>query len=143
MYEIYNDDCLNKLKDIKDKSIDLVLIDPPYNIGKDKKWDKWKTVNAYVEFMGEVFKECQRVLKDFSALPKTVPRPALLFGRLPGRGQNRPPADKQKRPLPAGRGRFIMLYYNIRYRGIRPCSGPPPGARRSTAGAAWAFQSYR
>ena len=64
MYEIYNDDCLNKLKDIKDKSIDLVLIDPPYNIGKDKKWDKWKTVNAYVEFMGEVFKECQRILKD-------------------------------------------------------------------------------
>ena len=64
MYKIYNDDCLNKLKDIKDKSIDLVLIDPPYNIGKDKKWDKWKTVNEYVEFMGKVFKECQRVLKD-------------------------------------------------------------------------------
>lgn len=61
--KIYNDDCLNKLKDIEDKSIDLVLIDPPYNIGKDK-WDKWKTVNAYVEFMGKVFKECERVLKD-------------------------------------------------------------------------------
>ena len=41
-----------------------MLIDPPYNIGKDKKWDKWKTVNEYVEFMGKVFKECQRVLKD-------------------------------------------------------------------------------
>lgn len=63
-YKIYNDDCLNKLKEIEDKSIDLVLIDPPYNIGKDKKWDKWKTVNAYVEFMGQVFKECERVLKD-------------------------------------------------------------------------------
>ena len=62
--KIYNDDCLNKLKEIEDKSIDLVLIDPPYNIGKDKKWDKWKTVNTYVEFMGSVFKECERVLKD-------------------------------------------------------------------------------
>ena len=41
-----------------------MLKDPPYNIGKDKKWDKWKTVNEYVEFMGKVFKECQRVLKD-------------------------------------------------------------------------------
>ena len=41
-----------------------MLIDPPYNIGKDKKWDKWKTVNEYVEFIGKVFKECQRVLKD-------------------------------------------------------------------------------
>lgn len=63
-YVIINDDCLNTFKNIEDKSVDLVLIDPPYNIGKDKQWDKWKTVNAYVEFMGEVFKECQRVLKD-------------------------------------------------------------------------------
>lgn len=63
-YVILSDDCLNAFKNIEDKSIDLVLIDPPYNIGKDKKWDKWKTVNAYVEFMGAVFKECERVLKD-------------------------------------------------------------------------------
>ena len=64
MYKIYNGDCLSVFKDIEDKSVNLVLIDPPYNIGKDKKWDKWKTVSEYVEFMGKVFKECQRVLKD-------------------------------------------------------------------------------
>lgn len=64
MHKIYNGDCLSIFKDIEDKSVNLVLIDPPYNIGKDKKWDKWKTVNEYVEFMGKVFKECQRVLKD-------------------------------------------------------------------------------
>ena len=63
MYKLYNGDCLSIFKDIEDKSVNLVLIDPPYNIGKDKKWDKWKTVNEYVEFMGKVFKECQRVLK--------------------------------------------------------------------------------
>lgn len=62
-YKIYNNDCLNKLKDISDKSINLILIDPPYNI-KKADWDKWKTVDSYVDFMGEVFKECQRVLKD-------------------------------------------------------------------------------
>ena len=56
-------DCLGKMKEIPDKSIDLVLIDPPYNINK-ADWDKWKTVDAYVEFMGQVFLECQRVLKD-------------------------------------------------------------------------------
>ena len=61
-YEIYCDDCLNKMKDIEDNSIDLVLIDPPYNIGKDK-WDKWKSVDDYVEFMGKVFKEIERILK--------------------------------------------------------------------------------
>lgn len=56
-------DCLGKMKEIPDKSINLVLIDPPYNINK-ADWDKWKTVNAYVEFMGQVFLECQRVLRD-------------------------------------------------------------------------------
>ena len=60
---LYNDDCLNTFKLIEDKTIDLILIDPPYNIGKDK-WDKWATVELYVEFMGKVFKECERVLKD-------------------------------------------------------------------------------
>ena len=52
------------MKNIESNSVNLVLIDPPYNIGKDKKWDKWKTVDAYVEFMGQVFLECQRVLKN-------------------------------------------------------------------------------
>jgi site-specific DNA-methyltransferase (adenine-specific) len=50
------------MKEFKDNSIDLVLIDPPYNIGKDK-WDKWRSVEDYVEFMGKVFKEIERVLK--------------------------------------------------------------------------------
>ena len=62
-YKLYNGDCLEIMKDIPDETIDLALIDPPYNIGK-AKWDKWKTVDAYVEFMGQVFKECERVLKD-------------------------------------------------------------------------------
>ena len=61
--ELYCGDCLEIMKTIPDKSINLVLIDPPYNIGKDK-WDKWETVNDYVEFMGRVFLECQRILKD-------------------------------------------------------------------------------
>ena len=58
-YKLYNGDCLEVFKNIKDKSVNLILIDPPYNIGKDKKWDKWKTVDAYVEFMGKVFLESE------------------------------------------------------------------------------------
>ena len=61
--QLFKGDCLGKFKNIPDKSINLVLIDPPYNISK-AEWDKWKTVDAYVEFMGQVFLECQRVLKD-------------------------------------------------------------------------------
>ena len=48
------------MKDIDDKSVDLIVIDPPYNIGKDT-WDK---IENYIEWMGLVFKECERVLKD-------------------------------------------------------------------------------
>lgn len=61
--KLINGDCLDKLKNIKDKSVNLVLIDPPYNISK-ADWDKWKTIDEYVYFMGQVFIECQRVLKD-------------------------------------------------------------------------------
>lgn len=61
--KLLHGDCLELMKNIPNKSVDLVLIDPPYNIGKDK-WDKWKTVNDYVEFMGKCFKEIERILKD-------------------------------------------------------------------------------
>jgi len=61
---VYNMDCLEGMKKIPDNSIDLIVIDPPYNIGKDKRWDKWKNVNDYVDFMGKVFVELERVLKD-------------------------------------------------------------------------------
>lgn len=63
MIKIENKDCLIGLRELKNNSVDLIVIDPPYNI-KKASWDKWKTVNDYVEFMGEVFKECERVLKD-------------------------------------------------------------------------------
>jgi len=56
-------DCLEVMKDIPDNSINLCLFDPPYNIGK-AKWDKWKKQEDYISFMGKVFIENQRVLKD-------------------------------------------------------------------------------
>lgn len=61
--KLINNDCLKAMKNLKDNSVDLVLIDPPYNIGKDT-WDKWKTVELYVDFLKDVFLELQRVLKD-------------------------------------------------------------------------------
>lgn len=53
-------DCLELMKAIPDKSVDLVLTDPPYNIGK-AKWDK---IPNYIEWCGKWFKECERLLKD-------------------------------------------------------------------------------
>lgn len=41
--KIYNEDCLNGLKKIKDNSIDCVIIDPPYFIdGMSDNWDREK-----------------------------------------------------------------------------------------------------
>ena len=61
--QLYHGDCLELMKNIPDKSINLVIIDPPYNIAK-ADWDKWKTGEEYINFMGKVFTECQRVLKE-------------------------------------------------------------------------------
>lgn len=57
-------DCLELLKTIPDKSVDLVLTDPPYNIGK-ADWDK---IPDYVEWCTEWIRECDRVMKDTGSL---------------------------------------------------------------------------
>ena len=58
--KIYNMDALEFLKQIEDKSINLVVIDPPYNINKDS-WDK---IEDYENWLKSVILELQRVLKD-------------------------------------------------------------------------------
>lgn len=59
---IYQRDCIEGMRMIPDGSVDLIIADPPYNIGKDK-WDKWQTIDDYIEWMGKVIAEFQRVLK--------------------------------------------------------------------------------
>ena len=36
--KLYNDDCLNVLKEIEDNSVDFILTDPPYNIARDNNF---------------------------------------------------------------------------------------------------------
>ena len=57
-----NGDCLEFLKTLEDNSVDLVLTDPPYNIGFDggKGWD---SVDHYLDWCQQWTKECVRVLK--------------------------------------------------------------------------------
>jgi site-specific DNA-methyltransferase (adenine-specific) len=69
-------DCIEKLKNLPDKSVNLVCIDPPYNINKDE-WDKLGFVkkgyggnkenlvdHSYYEWLEEVFYLLSRKLKD-------------------------------------------------------------------------------
>jgi len=57
---LYNNDCLKSLNFIKDKSIQLICIDPPYNIGKDN----WDIIEDYNNFMLNVIKKLELKLKD-------------------------------------------------------------------------------
>ena len=66
MIKLINDDCLKAMdKLISDGVVvDAIITDPPYNIGKSKCWDKWKSVEEYVEFMGNVFSRAEIILKE-------------------------------------------------------------------------------
>lgn len=72
---IYNEDCLITMKDhIEEKTVDLVMTSPPYNMTKRKggfadtgRYDvytDWKTEDDYIDFTLDVFKGFDRILID-------------------------------------------------------------------------------
>lgn len=73
---IYNLDCLKGLKKIKDKSIDLIITSPPFNLGnthhtgfkKHKSYEDKMTEKDYQLWQLEVLNECFRVLKNNGSL---------------------------------------------------------------------------
>ena len=73
---IYNLDCLKGLKKIKDKSIDLIITSPPFNLGnthhtgfkKHKSYEDKMPEKDYQLWQLEVLNECFRVLKNNGSL---------------------------------------------------------------------------
>lgn len=61
--KIYNEDCMYTMKKIESDSVDLIICDPPYNIGQDGG-DGWDTIDNYLEVFDEWAKEWKRVLSD-------------------------------------------------------------------------------
>ena len=72
-------DCIEQLRSLPDKSVDLVFADPPYNLqlggellrpdnskvdAVDDEWDQFESFAAYDRFTREWLSECRRVLKD-------------------------------------------------------------------------------
>src|SRR5690554_4372494 len=55
-------DCLERMKEIPDGSVDLVLTDPPYIGMVNEKWDRKSEEDATVMFSG-FLNECYRVLR--------------------------------------------------------------------------------
>ena len=67
MIQIYNADCLEKMKDISDKSIDMILCDLPYGTTACK----WDTIIPF----DKLWEQYNRVIKDRGAI--------VLFGSEP------------------------------------------------------------
>ncbi len=62
---IFNDDIFNVLKNIPDKSIDMIYSDPDYNVGiKYNNKSYTKNFDEYIEWYIKLAKESLRVLKD-------------------------------------------------------------------------------
>jgi len=62
--KIYNMDCLDGIKNLKDESIDIVVTSPPYNLGINYSlYDDNKTKSEYMNWIMAIFKEIHRVLK--------------------------------------------------------------------------------
>ena len=59
---IIHGDCLEEMRKLEDNSIDLVLIDPPYNIKIDE-WDNFGGLKEYVSWMEKVCNELIRVTR--------------------------------------------------------------------------------
>ena len=68
--KIYNMDCLEGLKKLQDNSVDCVITDPPFNIGKkyDSPFKDSKSTDEYIEWCREWLKECIRVLRTGGSL---------------------------------------------------------------------------
>ncbi len=69
--KIYNEDCLVGLKKLEDNSIDLIITDPPYNIGKDFANDSIDE-EEYLKWCKNWISECVRVLKVGGAFYLTL-----------------------------------------------------------------------
>ena len=81
--KIVNGDSLKILKEIPNKTFDLVFADPPYNMqigeklkrpddtkvnGVNDKWDQFLYFKHYDDFSKEWLRECKRVLKDSGSI---------------------------------------------------------------------------
>ena len=64
--KIYQGDCLEKLKELPDESVDCIVTDPPAGISfMGKEWDKDKGGrDEWIKWMESIMLECKRVLKS-------------------------------------------------------------------------------
>ena len=78
--DILNEDCILKMSNLEDNSIDVILTSPPYNMTKRKGgyadtgrydiYEDWKTEKDYIDWMIDIFNHFDKIL---------VPNGIVLF----------------------------------------------------------------
>ena len=74
-YKLYQGDCLEVMGGIKDKSVDLIVTDPPYLMDyqsnrrkKEDRFDKIKNDKGNYMLIQDYLEECHRIMKDNTAI---------------------------------------------------------------------------
>ena len=61
---IAKEDVMTYLDRLPDRSVDAIVLDPPYYRVVNEEWDKqWKSIDEYNAWMEEIVKKLQRVAK--------------------------------------------------------------------------------
>lgn len=85
---IYSTDALNFLNQIPGESVDLVFLDPPFNLNKkysNKKSTFTDKMNEkdYISYISKIIHESHRILKDGGSIYfYHIPKFALIFGNI-------------------------------------------------------------
>lgn len=90
---LYNLDCIEGMKKLKDQSINLTVTSPPYNIGKE--YEQLLELEEYLGWCEEWIREVHRITRGGGAFwlnlgylqwpgrAKAIPLPYLLWNRIP------------------------------------------------------------
>ena len=66
---LINGDCLAEMKNLPDRSVDLILTDPPYFKVKDDAWDRqWEKSSEFLDWLDLIAEQWARILKPNGSL---------------------------------------------------------------------------
>lgn len=69
MIELIHGECLSHMSTMEANSVDAIVTDPPYFGVKDDDWDnQWKDAAHFIEWIGELSEQWQRILKPNGSL---------------------------------------------------------------------------
>ena len=87
MIELLHGDCLERLRELPDGSVDAIVTDPPYFRVKGEAWDRqWDDAEQFIAWIGQLCEQWHRVLKPNGSLyvwasPKMAARVEVEISR--------------------------------------------------------------